>query len=198
MKKIQLILILNILFFNYILAQEIYFQEQNLYKDEKLKTNLISVPEFTPRRITGLVYSTFIPGSGQIYLGSKTKGSFIALAYITSLVGAVVSQNNFIGNRERIESLQFEYLNADRYTLAEYYWKQMLNVHEEQKLHEKARNVFTLMTVFVWTINIIDYIFLTKDRGPTEFSQSLHLNSLAKDDFSIFSVSLPLKIWDAK
>lgn len=145
---------------------------------------------FTPRRITGLAYSFFIPGSGQIYLGHKTKGMIFAVSFFTGLVGSIVSQNNFIGNRERIQSLQFEYLNADRFTLADYYWKQMVSVHDEQKLHERSRNIFTIATILVWTVNLVDYIFLSDDKGPVEFSSIQQSNN---NNYNVVSISIPLR-----
>lgn len=145
---------------------------------------------FTPRRITGFAYSFFVPGSGQIYLGHKTKGMIFAVSFFTGLVGAIVSQNNFIGNRERIQSLQFEYLNADRFTLADYYWKQMISVHDEQKLHERARNIFTVATILVWSFNLVDYIFLSDDKGPVEFSS---IQQTSHNDYNLVSISIPLR-----
>lgn len=156
-------------------------------KSNHNKKELFEFPRFDSRRITGLAYSVFVPGSGQIYLGHQTKGAAFAVTFFTGLVGAIVSQNNFIGNRERIQSLQFEYLNADRFTLADYYWNQMVSVHNEQKMHERARNIFTAATVFVWSLNLIDYIFWTDDKGPIEFSYKSDKNSA-----HIFSVAIPL------
>lgn len=156
-------------------------------KTNKNKKELFELPRFDSRRIAGLAYSVFVPGSGQIYLGHQTKGAAFAVTFFTGLVGAIVSQNNFIGNRERIQSLQFDYLNADRFTLADYYWNQMVNVHNEQKMHERARNIFTAATVFVWSLNLIDYLFWTDDKGPIEFS----FNS--NNNFGhIFSIAIPL------
>ncbi len=169
------------------------FQEDNFNQKTKKAESIIElfkVPKFDSRRITGLVYSTFVPGSGQIYLGSKTKGSLFALGFFTGVVGTAVSQNNFIGNRERIESLKFEYLNADRFTQAEYYWKQMVDVHNEQKMHERARDIFIVSTVILWAFNLIDYIFLTQDKGPIEFSSN---NSIPTNSITIVNISLNLR-----
>lgn len=190
--RLKVILIALILIF----TNSIKAQVNNSLNDdnfEKLKAEsreLFKFPRFDSRRITGLAYSSFVPGSGQIYLGHTTKGAAFAISFFTSLVGAVVSQNNFIGNGERIKSLEYEYLNADRYTLAEYYWKQMVSVHEEQKRHEKARNIFIIATASIWTVNIVDYLFFTKDKGPIEFS--LNYDSHNRNSIS-FSMSVPLK-----
>lgn len=171
-------------------AQSLQNLSESKINDDKIELKeIFKLPRFDSRRITGLAYSSFVPGSGQIYLGHKTKGAAFAVSFFTGLVGTIVSQNNFIGNRERIQSLQFDYLNADRYTLAEYYWKQMVSVHNEQKTHERARNIFAVATALIWTFNLVDYIFLTEDKGPIEFSYNQNL----KNSYSILSISVPIK-----
>jgi len=185
-----ILLFLILLMVNISYAQSSSNYTYQIYQELKLNKNrkeLFELPRFDSRRITGLAYSVFVPGSGQIYLGHYTKGSAFAVTFFTSLVGAVVSQNNFIGNRERIQTLQFDYLNSDRYTLADYYWKQMVSVHNEQKMHEKTRNIFTAITIFVWSLNLVDYLFWTVDKGPVEFSYK------SDDSFGhIFSIAIPL------
>lgn len=189
MKRELIIVILSILFINILYAQS--FQNlsyENSVQDKSGLKEIFKLPKFDSRRITGLAYSSFVPGSGQIYLGHKTKGAAFAVGFFTSLIGTIVSQNNFIGNRERIQSLQFDYLNADRYTLAEYYWQQMVSVHNEQKIHERARNIFAIATGLIWTFNIVDYLFFTEDKGPIEFSYKNNLNNA----YTFFSIAVPL------
>ncbi len=182
-------IILIILLINISNAQSFQkISDKNFTDDTKELRDIFKFPRFDSRRITGLAYSSFVPGSGQIYLGHKTKGAAFAVSFFTGLVGAIVSQNNFVGNRERIQSLQFDYLNADRYTLAEYYWQQMVSVHNEQKTHERARNIFAIATALIWTFNIVDYIFLTEDKGPIEFSYKNNINN----SYPILSISVPL------
>lgn len=193
MKKI----FIGILFISFIqssYSQQVYSSQINTTGHIQIDNKLFEIPKFDTRRIYGLTYSTFVPGSGQYYLGHKTKGAVFAVSFISSLVGALVSHNNFIGNRERIQALQFEYLNADRFTLSEYLWKQMVSVHDEQKLHERSRNIFLGLTISIWTFNMIDYIFFTKDKGPVEFSYNYNL----QDGFSLFSISVPINLTDKR
>lgn len=187
-KVFLLVLFLSVLNISY--AQSGSNFSNQIYQElrsNKNKKELFQLPRFDSRRITGLAYSVFVPGSGQIYLGHQTKGAAFAVTFFTGLVGAIVSQNNFIGNRERLQSLEFDYLNADRFTLADYYWKQMVSVRDEQKMHEKARNIFTAATIFMWSLNLVDYLFWTEDKGPIEFSY--------KSDYNkghLISIAIPL------
>ncbi|MGB9664149.1 MAG: DUF5683 domain-containing protein [Ignavibacteria bacterium] len=192
MVKKLLFIVLVLFIFNISYSQSLSvsnysYQIQQELKSSKNKKGLFELTRFDSRRITGLAYSVFVPGSGQIYLGHQRKGAAFALTFFTGLVGAIVSQNNFVGNRERIQSLQFDYLNSDRFTLADYYWKQMVSVHNEQKMHERARNIFIAATVFVWSLNLFDYLFWTDDKGPIEFSYKSDNNS-----GNVFSIAIPL------
>jgi len=189
MKKLILVALIFFMFnISYAQSNSNYtYQIYQELRSNKNKKELFELPQFNSRRLTGLAYSVFVPGSGQIYLGHQTKGAAFAVTFFTGLVGAIVSQNNFIGNRERIQSLQFDYLNADRFTLADYYWKQMVDVHNEQKMHERSRNIFTAATIFIWSLNLVDYIFWTEDKGPVEFSYRSY-NKLG----NVFSIAIPL------
>jgi TM2 domain-containing membrane protein YozV len=152
------------------------------------------LPEWNTRRITGLAYSTFVPGSGQFYLGHKFKGSLITLSFFASFVTAVVSHNNFISNKERLDNLIFDYYGADRYSFAEELWIQIKEVHDEQRTNERKRAISSYITAGIWVINIIDYLFLTDDLGVTEFADHLELNnSFVLADFQrIISIKIPL------
>jgi hypothetical protein len=65
----------------------------------------------------------------------------------------------------------------------------MVSVHNEQKTHERARNIFAIATAVLWTANILDYLFLTKDKGPIEFSYQNDFNN----SNTLISVKIPIK-----
>ena len=152
------------------------------------------LPEWNTRRITGLAYSTFVPGSGQFYLGHKLKGSLITVGFLASSVTAIVSHNNFIANRERLDNLKFDYYGADRYALAEELWVQIKEVNDEQKVNEKKRTISTYIAAGIWVLNIIDYLFFTDDFGVADFSNNLNINNnFALTDLrNIISIKIPL------
>ncbi|MBM4174570.1 MAG: hypothetical protein FJ213_00110 [Ignavibacteria bacterium] len=152
------------------------------------------MPEWNVRKITGLAYSTFVPGSGQFYLGHKLKGSLITVGFLASFVTAIVSHNNFISNRERLDNLKYEYYSADRYALAEELWKQIKEVHDEQKVNERKRTISSFISAGIWALNIIDYLFFTDDLGVADFSNTLKINDnlISTDLQTIFSIRVPL------
>jgi hypothetical protein len=120
---------------------------------------------FNQRKVTALVYSTFIPGAGQFYLGHKVKGVFFTLATFGSLVTTIVSQNNLVGGNERLENLELQYLNTMNWERADQLWQEMLQVKADIDKDYKRRNLFLGVTVGIWVANIIDVLFFTPDKG---------------------------------
>ncbi len=196
MKIFQLAFIL--LFMVHIAASQTsysYWEESSTQNVREMSSTPVPIlPEWNVRKFTGLAYSTFVPGSGQFYLGHKLKGSLITVGFFASFVTAIISHNNFISNRERLDNLKFDYYSADRYALAEELWKRIMEVHDEQKVNEKKRTISTYLSAGIWALNIIDYLFFTEDLGVADFSNNLRLNDnlLSTDLETIFSIRIPL------
>jgi TM2 domain-containing membrane protein YozV len=128
---------------------------------------------FNQRKVTALVYSTFIPGAGQFYLGHKVKGVFFTLATFGSLVTTIVSQNNLVGGNERLENLELQYLNTMNWERADQLWQEMLQVKADIDKDYKRRNLFLGVTVGIWVANIIDVLFFTSDKGSGDIFGSI-------------------------
>jgi TM2 domain-containing membrane protein YozV len=128
---------------------------------------------FNQRKVTALVYSTFIPGAGQFYLGHKVKGVFFTLATFGSLVTTIVSQNNLVGGNERLENLELQYLNTMNWERADQLWQEMLQVKADIDKDYKRRNLFLGVTVGIWVANIIDVLFFTPDKGSGDIFGSI-------------------------
>jgi len=120
---------------------------------------------FNQKKVTALVYSTFIPGAGQFYLGHKLKGVFFTLTAFGSLVTTIVSQNNLVGGNERLENLEMQYLNTMNWERADQLWQEMLQVKADIDKDYKRRNLFLGVTAGIWVVNIIDVLFFTSDKG---------------------------------
>jgi TM2 domain-containing membrane protein YozV len=128
---------------------------------------------FNQRKVTALVYSTFIPGAGQFYLGHKVKGVFFTLATFGSLVTTIVSQNNLVGGNERLENLELQYLNTMNWERADQLWQEMLQVKADIGKDYERRNLFLGVTVGIWVANIIDVLFFTSDKGSGDIFGSI-------------------------
>lgn len=122
-------------------------------------------PFVSKRKLTALIYSTFIPGAGQFYLGHKLKGTAFTLTAFGSLVITIVSQNNLIGGNERLENLEIQYQSTMNWEKAEQIWQEMLQVKSDIDKDYKRRNLFLGITAGIWVANIIDVLFFTSDKG---------------------------------
>ena len=148
-----LLLLVNSLLY----AQSENFQSENFFQQKN---------DFTSKRkITALIYSTFIPGAGQFYLGHKLKGAIFTLTAFGSLVTTIVSENNLIGGNERLENLEIQYQSTMNWEKAEQIWQEMLQVKADIDRDYKRRNLFLGITVGIWIANIIDVLFFTPDKG---------------------------------
>lgn len=191
MKNLKIVFIIFTLF-GILNAQEITEKKSLVELKQTLSLNETSSLQntWTSRRITGLAYSVFIPGSGQYFLGHKLKGALLTLGFIGSLVTTVVSANDFIGNRERMDNLKIQYQSADKYSAAENIWKQIVDVHDQQVANQKRRDIFMIVSAVLWTYNIVDYIFLTEDLGIQDFAQNKNNVKNNFVDFNLISFNI--------
>jgi hypothetical protein len=126
--------------------------------------------DLSGRKITGLFYSIFVPGTGQFYLGHEIKGATFTILSAGCLITAIISQNNLVAMNERLESLETDYSKANTYTKANEIWDKMLQAKQDADDHSKRKNLFFGIYAGVWALNIFDYLFLSPDKGSKEFS----------------------------
>ncbi len=134
------------------------------YQTEKITSDPIRDLK-SKRKITALIYSTFIPGAGQFYLGHKLKGAIFTISAFGSLVTAIVSENNLVGGNERLENLEIQYQSTMNWEKADQIWQEMLQVKSDIDKDYKRRNLFIGITAGIWLANIIDVLFFTPDKG---------------------------------
>lgn len=151
--------------------------------------------EFTPRKTKALIFSSLIPGSGQTYLGNELKGMGISLAFYGTALAAVIAHNNAQGREDRIKVLTQEYKTKGNYSDAEKVWQTILGEIDNRDNDYDRRSIFTWLAVGVWAYNIFDLIFLTDDRGESEFSYNnplIDLNLITHNDYNGVALKLNL------
>jgi TM2 domain-containing membrane protein YozV len=160
---------------------------------------LVAFPEFTGRRVTAVILSTIIPGTGQTYLGDKAKGAAITLLTFGSVLTAVLSQNNLVARNERIQSLEYEYNKTASYDKADRIYRQMLEARDDAESDYKRRNLFTGISIGLWVVNMVDVILFTADSGEKEFTQRSEQRDNITVSLSVvntqpmFSLHVPLR-----
>ena len=151
--------------------------------------------EFTPRKTKALIFSSLIPGSGQTYLGNELKGMGLSLAFYGTALAAVIAHNNAQGREDRIKVLSQEYKTKGNYKDAERVWQTILGEIDNRDNDYDRRAIFSWLAVGVWVYNIFDVIFLTDDRGESEFSYNNHtidLNLITHNDYNGVALKLNL------
>jgi hypothetical protein len=145
----------------------------------ELRDKMLSVKEskavdfnfdLSGRKINGLIYSVLVPGTGQYYLGHEIKGVAFTILSAGSMVTTVISQNNLVAMNERLESLETDYAKANTYTKADEIWVKMVQAKNDADSYSKTKNLFIGVYAGLWILNIVDYLFLSPDKGSKEFS----------------------------
>ncbi len=151
--------------------------------------------EFTPRRTRALIFSSFIPGAGQTYLGNELKGMAISVAFYGTALTAVIAHNNAQGREDRIKVLTQEYSTKGNYKDAEKVWQAILTEKSNRDNDYDRRSLFTWTAVAVWVYNVFDLIFLTEDQGENQFSLSnpvIDMELVTNHDFNGVALKLIL------
>ncbi len=136
----------------------------------EFKSNSINLnPEFTGRKISGIVFSTFIPGAGQYYLGEELKGTAFTLAFYGCAVAAVLANTNMTGRDDRIKVLTKDYLDSKDYYKSEAIWQTIQFEVNNRKWDYRRRQIYMYSAIGVWVLNMLDVIFITEDNGASDF-----------------------------
>jgi hypothetical protein len=148
------------------------------------------------RKTKAAIYSFFIPGSGQTYLGYEIKGTAITLGFLGLGLATALNQNNFIGREDRLSTLMSDYKAATNYTAAENIWKDIQYEKGNRDNDYKRRNIFLALTAAAWLYNMIDITMFSEDQGTTVFSFGLPANqprlNVQNSPEQIFGISFKL------
>ena len=150
--------------------------------------------ERSSRRTLALVYSCVLPGSGQTMLGHSYKGVGLTLLAFGSALTAVISHNNYIARNERLDALEFQYLNATTWLSAEYAYLSMRATQTQLKTDKNRRDLFIVLTAAIWVGNIVDVLYNSEDQGQTLFSEQnnspIQLGPAISSN-TLFTLSIP-------
>jgi hypothetical protein len=179
MKRTLLVFILFFLLCNSLFSGEKDKQNKLSYLElkEKFQERLtpgIIEPKFdlSGKKITGLIYSAIVPGVGQFYLGHQYKGAAFTILSLASLVTGLVTQNDVVAMNEKIESLEYDYSKSGTYAKANDVWVEMVACKTDADGYKKTRNLAYGIYAGLWTLNILDLLFLTPDKGSVDFSHN--------------------------
>lgn len=140
--------------------------------------------DLNSRRTKSIIYSTFVPGSGQTYLGNELKGIGFTVGFFGTALTAILAHNNMVGREDRIQALTQTYLATGDFKTAEQIWNQIKFEEGNRDNDHKRRQIFSYTALGVWILNMVDVIFFSEDFGADEFSSvdpgfNLNLSSAA-------------------
>lgn len=129
--------------------------------------------DLNSRKTKSYIYSFFIPGAGQTYLGNSLKGAAFTIGFLGAGLGAVLNHNNFVAREERLENLSKDYLNAADFVSADRAWQELMNEKGNRDKDNDRRKYFAYATIGIWVLNIVDIILFNDDKGEDVFASSL-------------------------
>lgn len=145
---------------------------------------------WSERKLTAVVLSTIIPGSGQSYLGHTTKGAVITLGAFSSGLMTALSENNVIGRNERLNELKALYAQSNNWENSNALWGQMIETKGILDRDVRRRDLYLKVAVVFWVASIVDAVVFSDDLGVQEFGSafkeprtSLALNSAQDGSF---------------
>ncbi len=127
-----------------------------------------NAPWWRRRRGAAVVLSSLIPGAGQTYLGAKLKGGLFSAAAFGGILAAVLANDAFQGEDERLVELQRSYLNAPNYATAQARYDAVTKGEQDRDHARTVGRTAVAVTAAVWAANLIDLSLLTREDGSTK------------------------------
>ena len=110
------------------------------------------------------VRSLFVPGWGQFYSGRKFKGSMYMFMAAGALGAFLVANDEFLYREDLHDDLRAQYLAAETYDERENLYPLLEEARKDAYDAENVRRITIGVTVAVWSLNLLDALFLFPDR----------------------------------
>jgi TM2 domain-containing membrane protein YozV len=115
-------------------------------------------------RYMSLLYSTFVPGSGQLYSGQTTKGWILGLVTLSGVAASVLINNDYLNKRQNyFDSKESYEKNLNLSKMVELY-DTMQNNHAKMEDSYNTAVIAAGVTAGMWLYNMIDTILFFPDQ----------------------------------
>ena len=113
-----------------------------------------------------LLYSTFLPGSGQIYSGRRTRGIIMGSTVLAALTTTLIFNSNYIDKKDAYLAYKNDYdINTDLGKMEELYMTMQRSYGDMKDAHSRVNLMFGVMAA-VWIYNMVDaYLFFPDLNG---------------------------------
>jgi hypothetical protein len=135
-------------------------------------------------KYSGLLYSTLLPGSGQIYSGRTMQGFILGGAAITGLTVSIVLHSDYKNKRDQYMADKEVYdKNTDLGIMNELFNKMQNSYDPMEKAYDSSRIVMGI-TLAVWLYNMVDVILFFPGQ------EGLYLSSNLQNGRNMLSLNL--------
>jgi len=110
------------------------------------------------------VRSLFVPGWGQMYSGRKFRGSMYLIMAAGSLTAFLIANDEFLYREDLHDDLRVRYLAADTYDQRNALYPLLEVARKDAYDAENVRRITIGVTIAVWSLNLLDALFLFPDR----------------------------------
>jgi len=125
----------------------------------------ISVDLKPKTRFKAFARSLFIPGWGQRYTDRKTKGSVFLMLTIGAVAAYFIADDNYDDKAGTYDDYLDRYNGMTSYTEKEQFYPELAEARNDAYDAETARRVTIGAVVAVWSLNLLDALFLFPDYG---------------------------------
>jgi TM2 domain-containing membrane protein YozV len=146
----------------------------------------ISINLSPKSRTSATLYSTLLPGSGQIYSGRTTQGILLGAASLGGLAVTFALNSSYQDKRNQyLDNKQAYEDNTDPDRMTDLY-NSMLSSYDNMESTYNSARVAGILTTVIWVYNIVDtYIFFPKQSG-------VQLDAYSDGDRALLSLYLSL------
>jgi len=121
---------------------------------------------------SALLYSAVLPGSGQYYSGSKTKGIVIGALVLGSSAAGIVSYLDYLDNRDLYVQDKADYENNTDLAQMQSLRSKMSKSYKSAEDAQKTSQILLGVTAALWIYNIIDSYLFFPDQSGIKISEN--------------------------
>ncbi|MCF8335529.1 MAG: PEGA domain-containing protein [Bacteroidales bacterium] len=159
---------------------EPHSQMVQIKKDETTETSVELVPEHRSKG-SAILWSTFIPGAGQLYsIRQNVRGGIYLGAGIGSAAASLYYMNQVHTLREDYNKIKNNYQDAEDLDNIDRYREEMLNQYDQLHQAEEIRNYALIAAGSIYAINLLDAIIFGGGEVSLENSSASRQNKDVK------------------
>jgi hypothetical protein len=153
-----------------------YFSYEKSVLIDKSEPFLLSVGLKPKSKYSALLYSTLLPGSGQIYSGRSTMGIIVGSAAIGSAIATLLFNSNYDDKKDIYMAHKTAYdTNTDLGKMASLY-KTSQDSYTEMEDAQSISNIVFGITAVIWLYNMADALFFFPDLSKIDLQAETQAN----------------------